>query len=86
MDLIGLIKSALQALTSYFELKNRAFYYEVIEKSHARQKDIVNEIEKLRKAGTTASNERADILRSELLKERESIEHLSAYYFAPTKR
>ena len=80
MDLIGLIKSALLALTSYLELKNRAFYYDIIEKSRSRQKDLVNEIEKLRNSTTTDSNERADILRAELLTEREAIKHLSAYY------
>ena len=86
MDLIGLIKSALLALTAYLELKNRAFYYDIIEKSRSRQKDIVNEIEKLRNAGTISSTERADILRSELMEERETIKHLSAAYSLSGKR
>ena len=86
MDLIGLIKSALLALTSYLELKNRAFYYDIIEKSRSRQKDLVNEIEKLRNNATTSSNERADILRAELLAERETIKHLSTYYSLSGKR
>ena len=80
MDLIGLVKSALLALTSYLELKNRAFYYDIIEKSRSRQKDLVNEIEKLRDNDTTSSNERADILRAQLITEREVIKHISAYY------
>jgi len=86
MDLIGLIKSALLALTSYLELKNRAFYYDIIEKSRSRQKDLVNEIEKLRNNATISSNERADILRSELMEERETIKHLSAAYSLSGKR
>ena len=86
MDLIGLIKSALLALTAFLELKNRAFYYDIIEKSRSRQKDIVNEIEKLRNAGTASSNDRADILRSELMEERETIKHLSAAYSLSGKR
>ena len=86
MDLIGLIKSALSALTSFLELKNRAFYYDIIEKSRTKQKDIVNEIEKLRNINTTSSNERADLLRAELLEEREAIKHISAYYSLSGKR
>jgi hypothetical protein len=86
MDLIGLIKNALCALTSYLELKNKAFYYDIIEKSRSRQKDLVNEIEKLRNNATTSSNERADILRSELMEERETIKHLSAAYSLSGKR
>ncbi len=70
MDLIGLIKSALLALTSYLELKNRAFYYDIIEKSRSRQKDLVNEIEKLRNNDTTSGNEPAYILRAQLITER----------------
>lgn len=86
MDLIGLIKNALLALTSFLELKNRAFYYDIIQKSRSKQKDIVNEIEKLRNINTTSSNERADILRADLLEEREAIKHLSAYYSISGKR
>jgi hypothetical protein len=86
MDLIGLIKSALQALTAYLELKNRAFYYDIVEKSRNKQTDIVNEIEKLRSAGTSSSNDRADLLRAELMEEREVIKHLSAVYSLSGKR
>ena len=86
MDLIGLIKSALHALTAYLELKNRAFYYDIVEKSRNKQKDIVNEIEKLRSAGTSSSNDRADLLRAELMEEREVIKHLSAVYSLSGKR
>lgn len=86
MDIMGLLKSALLALTSFLELKNRAFYYDIIQKSRTRQKDIVNEIEKLRNTNTTSSNERADLLRAELLEEREAIKHISAYYSLSGKR
>jgi len=80
MDLIGLIKNALSALTSFLELKNKAFYYDIIEKSKNRQKELTNEIEKLRAKGTNDSNDRADILRTELINERKILEHLSAVY------
>jgi hypothetical protein len=86
MDLIGLIKSALTALISYLELKNKAFYYDIIQKSKARQKELINEIEELRSKGTNDSNDRADILRSELLSERETTKHLSTYYSLSGKR
>ena len=80
MDLIGLIKNALSALTSFLELKSKAFYYDIIEKSKNRQKELTNEIEKLRAKGTNDSNDRADILRTELINERKTLEHLSAVY------
>jgi uncharacterized coiled-coil DUF342 family protein len=80
MDLIGLIKSALCALASYLELKNKAFYYDIIQKSKNRQKELINEIEELRSKRTNDSNDRADILRSELINERKTLEHLSASY------
>lgn len=80
MDFIGLIKNALGALTSYLELKNKAFYYDIIQKSKAIQKELTNEIEELRAKGTNDSNDRADILRSELINERKTLEHLSAVY------
>lgn len=80
MDLISLIKNALLALASYLELKNKAFYYDIIQKSKNRQKELINEIENLRARGTNDSNDRADILRTELINERKTLEHLSAVY------
>ncbi len=86
MDFIGLIKNALSVLISYLELKNKAFYYDIILKSKARQKELIDEIEELRSKGTNDSNDRADILRSELISERETIKHLSTYYSLSGKR
>lgn len=80
MDIIGLIKNALLALTAFLELKSKAFYYDIMEKSRTRQKDLINEIEKLRSAGTNSSNDRADVLRAELLEEKRRAEHLSTFY------
>lgn len=80
MDLLGLVKNALSALASYLELKNKAFYYDIIQKSKNRQKELINEIEELRSKRTNDSNDRADILRSELIDERKTLEHLSAVY------
>lgn len=80
MNFVDLIKSALKALTAYFELKNRAFYYDILEKSRNRQQSIIDEIEKLRNSGTNDSNNRGDILRAQLLEERRVFEHLSTFY------
>jgi len=80
VNFVDLIKNALKALTAYLELKNRAFYYDILEKSRNRQQSLINEIEKLRSSGTNDSNNRADILRSQLLEERRVFEHLSTFY------
>ena len=45
-----------------------------------KQKKLINEIETLRTAGDVDSNDRADILRDELLDEKRHLEHLSAFY------
>lgn len=86
MDLIGLIKNALSALTSYLELKNRAFYYDMIQKSRNTQDQIINEIEKLRASKTNDSNDRADILRDKLIQEKTYLQHLSTFYSLSGKR
>lgn len=86
MDIISLIKSVLSALTAYLELKNKSFYYDIIQKSKARQKELINEIEELRNKGTNDSNDHADLLRSEFINERKTLEHLSAIYTLSGKR
>tara|TARA_Y100001963_G_C6761925_1_gene439942 strand:+ start:1788 stop:2057 length:270 start_codon:yes stop_codon:yes gene_type:complete len=77
---MSLISSVLKSLELFLQLKNNSFYYEIREKSRKRQKDIINEIEKLRSIGDSNSSDRADILRDELKVEREELEHLSAFY------
>ena len=80
MGLFGIIKNVLRALAAYLELKNKAFYYKIITDSRKKQKDLFNEIETLRSTGTNDSNDRADLLRDELLDEQRHIKHLSAAY------
>ena len=80
MGLFGIIKNVLRALAAYLELKNKAFYYKIVTDSRKKQKDLINEIETLRSAGTDASNDRADLLRDELLDEQRHLKHLSAAY------
>ena len=80
MGLFGIIKNVLRSLAAYLELKNKAFYYKIITDSRKKQKDLFNEIETLRSSGTNDSNDRADLLRDELLDEQRHLKHLSATY------
>lgn len=79
--MISLISSLLQLLVVYFELQNKLFYYDIHEKSRKRQKELAEEIERLRSIGNHVSTDNADILRSELLAEKARLKHLSAFYF-----
>ena len=81
--MLALIKTLLETLNLYFKLKNQSFYVDLIEKSKRKQKDLINEIEKLRSNGDSSSTDRADFLQSELISEKRDIKHLSAIY-APT--
>ena len=80
MGLLGIIKNVLRSLAAYLELKNKAFYYKIVTDSRKKQKDLFNEIETLRSTGTNDSNDRADLLRDELLDEQRHLKHLSAAY------
>ena len=76
----GLIKGVLRALVAYLELRNKTHYHRVVTESRDKQKNLINEIETLRTTGDVDSNDRADILRDELLDEKRHLEHLSAFY------
>ena len=80
MGLFGIIKNVLRSLAAYLELKNKTFFYKIVTDSRKKQKDLFNEIETLRSAGTVDSTDRADLLRSELLDEQRHLKHLSATY------
>jgi hypothetical protein len=76
----GLIKGVLRALVAYLELRNKTHYHRVVTESRNKQKKLINEIETLRTAGDVDSNDRADLLRDELLDEKRHLKHLSAFY------
>ena len=57
---MGLIKTVLSALNAYLQLRNKAFYYDITEKSRNKQQSIINEIETLRDKRSSAATERAD--------------------------
>lgn len=78
--IISLITQLLELLNNYFELKNKSFYYDVLEKSRSKQQKLTEEIEKLRDLRTQESNDRANALLLLLQSERKWIENISAYY------
>jgi len=80
MDIIGLLKGVLLALTAYLQLQSKTFFYDIITKSRDRQQQLIDEIEKLRAAQSNDSNDRADVLRSQLIGERKYLDDLSAAY------
>lgn len=83
--MLALIKTLITTLNLYLKLKNRVFYADLINSSKKKQKDLINEIEKLRADGDSDSTDRADFLFRELVSEKRDIKHLSAVY-APTEK
>jgi len=77
---MGLIKTVLSALNAYLQLRNKAFYYDITEKSLDKQQRIINEIENLRDKRSSATTERADFLQQQLIAEKQRLKHLSAFY------
>jgi hypothetical protein len=82
---MGILASLIKSLELYLTLKNKSFYYEIRIKSNNRQKEILDEIEKLRNNGNSSSADRADLLRMELKREREELENLSTFYSKTSK-
>lgn len=78
--MINAFFTVLKCLELYLSLKNKLFYYEIIQKSNEKQKDLISQIEKLRAKGDSNSSDLADSLRGELARERQEIEHLSTFY------
>ena len=82
--LMTLLTSLIKALSAYLELKNKSFYYDILEKSRTRQSQLSKEIEKLRAEGTNDSNDIADAIFLQLCSEKQYCKHLSATY-SPTE-
>jgi hypothetical protein len=78
--LMTLITSLVKALSAYLELKNKSFYYDILEKSRTRQSQLSKEIEKLRAEGTNDSNDIADAIFLQFVAEQKYCKHLSATY------
>jgi predicted nuclease of restriction endonuclease-like (RecB) superfamily len=78
--ILPLITSLLKLAVAYFELKNKSFYYDILEKSRTKCNQLAEEIEKLRAEGTQFSTDRADVLFMRLKSEQKYAEHLAAQY------
>lgn len=77
---MSLITSLIKTLSVYLELKNKSFYYDILEKSRNRQSQLTKEIEKFRVEGTNDSNDSADTILLQLIAEQKYCKHLSATY------
>jgi len=77
---MGILTSLIKSLELFLALKNKMFYYEIRNKSKNRQNEIIQDIENLRSRGSSNSADAADLLRLELKREREELEHLSNFY------
>lgn len=80
MLLLGIVKSLLEALCVYLQLRNKSFYHNLHRESQQKQKDIINEIESLRNKRSAGATERADLLQSDLIAEKQYLEHISTFY------
>lgn len=78
--IIALISNLIKTLLSFLELKNKSFYYDILEKSRTHQSQLVKEIERLRAEGTNDSNDIADAILLQLIAEQKYCKHLSATY------
>jgi predicted nuclease of restriction endonuclease-like (RecB) superfamily len=78
--ILPLITNLLKLAVAYFELKNKSFYYDILEKSRTKCNQLAEEIEKLRAEGTQLSTDRADVLFMRLKSEQKYAEHLAAQY------
>lgn len=78
--ILPLISNLLKLAVAYFELKNKSFYYDILEKSRIKCNQLAEEIEKLRAEGTQSSTDRADVLFMRLKSEQKYSEHLSTQY------
>ena len=84
--MITIIKSLLKSLELFLCLKNKLFYYDIIQKSKARQNEIIKQIEDLRSKGDSNSADAADILLISLKREKYEIESLSTLYTKASER
>ena len=83
---MSILASLIKSLELFLSHKNKLFYYDIREKSKKRQNEIMEEIEKLRSRGDSNSADRADLLRSELSREKSELEHLSTFYSKASER
>lgn len=78
-EILALLLPALRGAAAFFQLRNKKFKYELLRESESRQKDLEEKIEKLRDAKDSNSALNADLLRKDLLKEKEIYEEVKNY-------
>lgn len=78
--MLNLLITFLKGATLYLQLKNKSFYYDILEKSRKKCSELAKEIEELRAEGTQYSTDRADVLLLQLKSEKKYAEHLTAKY------
>ncbi len=83
---LALIVSIFKSLELFLALKNKLFYYEIIQKSKEKQQSLIKEIEVLRAKGDSDSADYADRLRQELLEEKRELICLEEFYSSSSKK
>lgn len=76
--MLGLIKTILETLALFMQLKVARYMYEITQDSREKQNALINKIEMLRNARDNDSNDVADVLRKQLILEKQHIEYISA--------
>ena len=82
MNWAAVLANLFKAIELYFQLKNRSFYYDILIKSKTQQKQLIEDIERLRATRKPDDAADADLLRVQLLQEQRFCKHLSATYAA----
>ena len=82
MNWAAVLSNLFKAIGLYFQLKNRSFYYDILVKSRQQQKQIIDEIERLRATRKPDDAVDADLLRVQLLQEKQFYKHISTTYAA----
>lgn len=84
MNWAAVLASLFKAIGLYFSLKNRSFYYDVLNKSRQQQKQYIDEIEKLRAIRSPDAADDADLVRMQLLEEKRFYKHIATTYASIT--
>lgn len=82
MPILKIIEELITCLRYYFELKNKSFAYDILQKSKQRQRELEEELEKSRNDFNADPNAR-DVIVLRLREEREFFNHISTTYLTP---
>lgn len=79
-SILDIIKWALHAAASYFDLKRETFYFDAEQKFLKEKDEIRKEIDHLRNQGNIDATDRADALFMSMQEKERSWERVSATY------